>query len=287
MKLEYQVELPDHDWVVAERHKLISSDYAVLDEQEDKYEQAEAITYSAKEKLHNFTIMDSQPKPMVVMISDGKPNENPCYRKTVQMIVNHFIKYNLDTIIMACYTPHQSISNSLKTSNEELEKHNFKYIEPFEESHCLNKKSAAWIEKHVITCRYMTQVIKCDDPSCYKPFRSKIKQVLPNHFFLPPLLLQQKLHSICTANMGISDNTTHFGSFLLSVLMEGKLTSPDANLYYFSFDWYCPTINKSINKYLYYESSESMQIDEEIVLEDLLETYLQKVQVHEKLIVDR
>ncbi|CAG8449488.1 6300_t:CDS:2 [Dentiscutata heterogama] len=373
MKLEYRVELPDHDWVVAERHKLIPSVYAVLDVQEDKYRQAEAVTYSgptfirirsgkhdsstayshgkdfndlmAEEKLHNFTTMDGQPKPVVVMISDGGPDENPCYRKTVQMMVDHFINHDLAGIILPHDTFGSHLDAQLKTSDEELEKHNFKvardvltsvwedtiidgypilvkYIEPSEESYYSNEKSAAWMEKHVMTCRYMTQVIKCDDPSCCKPFHSGIKQVLPNRFFPPPLLLQQKLHSICIASMGISNNTTHFGSFLLSVLMERKLTPPDANLQYFPFDWYCPTVNKSINEYLCsycnryyalkgslkihtkkckksnlskepvldiqdYESSEPMQVDEEVVPEDLLKTYPQQVQVHEKLIVDR
>ncbi|CAG8655556.1 17462_t:CDS:2, partial [Dentiscutata erythropus] len=241
-----------------------------------------------EEKLHNFTMMDSQPKPVVVMISDGGSDKNPCYRKTVQMIVNHFIKYDLDTIIIACYALYQSAFNlvkrqmaslsynlagiilshdtfgshldaQLKTSDEKLEKRNFKvardvltlvwedtiidsylvlvkYVEPSKESYCPNEKSAAWMEKHVMTCYYITQVIKCNDPSCYKPFRSGIKQVLPNHFFLPLLLFQQKLHSICTASIGISDNTTYFGGLLLSVLMERKLTSPDTDLKYFLFD---------------------------------------------------
>ncbi|CAG8789947.1 20938_t:CDS:2, partial [Dentiscutata erythropus] len=163
-----------------------------------------------------------------------------------------------------------------------------KYVEPSEESYCPNEKSAAWIEKHVMTCHYITQVIKCDDPSC--------------------------------SSIDISDNTTHFGGFLLSILIEEKLTPPDANLQYFPFDWYCPTINKSINEYLCsycnqyyalkkvlkihtrkykksnlskepvlniqdYESSETIQVDE-AVLEDLLETYSQQMQVLEKLIAD-
>ncbi|CAG8811559.1 952_t:CDS:1, partial [Dentiscutata erythropus] len=115
MKLEYRVELPDHDWVVAKRHKLIPSVYAVLelilDIQKDKYEQAEAVTYlgpmfirirsgkhdsstayshgkdfddlMVEKKLYNFTTTNGQPKPMVVMISNSGPDENPHYRKTV------------------------------------------------------------------------------------------------------------------------------------------------------------------------------------------------------------
>ncbi|CAG8771556.1 41463_t:CDS:2 [Gigaspora margarita] len=36
MKVEYRVELPDHDWVVAEKHKLIPSVYAILEMQSGK-----------------------------------------------------------------------------------------------------------------------------------------------------------------------------------------------------------------------------------------------------------
>ncbi|CAG8564054.1 7053_t:CDS:2 [Dentiscutata erythropus] len=65
-KLKYRVELPDHDWVVAERHKLIPSVYAVLDVQEGKYEQAEAITYSG---------------PTFIRIHSGKHDSSTAYQR--------------------------------------------------------------------------------------------------------------------------------------------------------------------------------------------------------------
>ncbi|CAG8843569.1 23560_t:CDS:2, partial [Racocetra persica] len=98
-----------------------------------------------------------------------------------------------------------------------------KYIDLSEKYHYPNKKLALWIEKHVMTCRYMTQVTKCDDQSCCKPFRT---------------------------NINASDDTIHYFGFLLSVLMEGKLIPPNMNLRRFPFNWYCPTINKSINEYI-------------------------------------
>ncbi|CAG8564033.1 7052_t:CDS:2 [Dentiscutata erythropus] len=240
---------------------------------------------------------DGQPKPIVVMISNSGSNKNPCYRKTVQSASNP-VERRMTPLShdLAEKRNFKAARDVLTTVWEDTIINDYlvlvKYVEPSEESYCPNKKSAAWMEKHVMTCHYMTQVIKCDDPSCCKPFHSGIKQFLPNHFF-PPLLIQQKLHSICTASMGISDNTTHFGGFLLSILIEEKLTPPDANLQYFPFNWYCPTINKSINEYLQpvldiqdYESSETMQVDE-AVPEDLLEIYSQQMQVQEKLIADR
>ncbi|CAG8839930.1 36170_t:CDS:2, partial [Gigaspora margarita] len=79
------------------------------------------------------------------------------------------------------------------------------YVDPKEHYQLrLDEKSVAWIERHTMTCHYITQ------------------------FFLPPILVQQKSHSICAASINASDDTTHFSNFLLST----------------------PTINKSINKYL-------------------------------------
>ncbi|CAG8679555.1 15060_t:CDS:1 [Gigaspora margarita] len=89
------------------------------------------------------------------MLSDGSPDENSHYKKTIQIMIKHFIKYDLDTIIVVCFVPYQSASNSvkrqiaplshdltriilshntfgthldkqLKTANNKLEKHNFK-----------------------------------------------------------------------------------------------------------------------------------------------------------------
>ncbi|CAG8789540.1 3087_t:CDS:2, partial [Dentiscutata erythropus] len=239
MRLEYRIELLDHDWVVAEKHKLILSVYAILDIQEGKYGHTDAVTYSGPTfiRIHS-----------VVMLSDGGPNENPRYRKTIQMMIEHFDKYNLDTIIVAYFAPHQSASNpverrmaplshdlagvilphdtfetyldsQLKTNDDELEKH------PSEEYHYPSKKSESWIE-------------------------NKFCQILLNHFFSSPIMVQQKPNGICVATMNVSDDTIYYFNFLLSTLMEGKLIPPDMNLWCFLFDWYCLTINKSINEYI-------------------------------------
>ncbi|CAG8719325.1 3843_t:CDS:2, partial [Ambispora leptoticha] len=335
MRLEYRVELPDHDWIVAERHKLIPSVYAILDVQEGKYGRAEAVIYSGptfirihsgkydsntayshgkdfndlmnEEKLHSYTITNEQPKPVVVLLSDGGLNENPRYRKMVQMMIEHFDTYDPDTIIVACFALHQSASNpverrmaplshdlasvilphdtfgihldaQLRTNNEELEKHNFKaagdiltsiwentiidnypvlvkYIDPSDEHYSPSEKLVAWIEKHVMTCRYITQVIKCDDLSCCKPFRSGIKQILPNQFFPSPLVVQQMPYKSALKIQEFPVVYVHnyrHGEFLVSN-----------------------------------ESSETMWVEEEVVPEDALETYHQQVQVQEELVADK
>ena len=46
MHMEYQVTLPDHDWVVSERHKLIPSVYAACEVRENAIGDPTAVTYS-------------------------------------------------------------------------------------------------------------------------------------------------------------------------------------------------------------------------------------------------
>ena len=46
MHMEYQVRLPDHDWVVADKHKLIPSVYAGIVIREQSMGQTDAVSYS-------------------------------------------------------------------------------------------------------------------------------------------------------------------------------------------------------------------------------------------------
>ncbi|CAG8782445.1 17607_t:CDS:1, partial [Racocetra persica] len=105
IRLKYQIELLDHNLVVAEKHKLILSVCVILDILESKYGHADIIiylglmfiricsdkydsstTYSyrknfddlmSKEQLCNYiTTIDKQSKPVVVLLSDSDLNEN-------------------------------------------------------------------------------------------------------------------------------------------------------------------------------------------------------------------
>ena len=46
MHLQYKVKLPDHDWVVAEKHKLIPSVYTTMVIEPNRGGDASAVTYS-------------------------------------------------------------------------------------------------------------------------------------------------------------------------------------------------------------------------------------------------
>ncbi|CAG8663676.1 16074_t:CDS:1, partial [Acaulospora morrowiae] len=143
IRLEYRMELLDYDWVVAEKHKLIPSVYAILNIENGKYKNAKTVTYSGstfiricsekhdtsmaysygkdfdtlmiKKQLYNYTkTTDRQFKPIIVLLTDDSPNKNLYDKKTIQVMIDHFIKYDFDTIITVYFTPHQSASNPVE-----------------------------------------------------------------------------------------------------------------------------------------------------------------------------
>ncbi len=106
MHVDYRVMLPDHDWVVAERHKLIPSVYGIMQIKPKLMGKPEAVTYSgptfisirsgkhcsstASSHGRDFDCLvedemffDSTRnligdiKPIVILVVDGGPDENP------------------------------------------------------------------------------------------------------------------------------------------------------------------------------------------------------------------
>lgn len=105
MHVEYKVTLSDHDWVIAEKHKLIPSVYAAIAIKPMGLGAPEAVTYSGStyiairsgkhdsstaethsvdfdrllelESFQDFMKIDNQVKPIVIISADGGPDENP------------------------------------------------------------------------------------------------------------------------------------------------------------------------------------------------------------------
>lgn len=117
MCMEYRVQLLDHDWVVAAKHKLIPSVYAGI-KILDKYPigQSEAVSYSGPtyvvvrsgkhcsstakthgedfERLLDFEgfqpilkTTSGEVKPVVVLTGDGGPGESPRHRSVIEEAV--------------------------------------------------------------------------------------------------------------------------------------------------------------------------------------------------------
>ncbi|CAG8763287.1 22338_t:CDS:2, partial [Gigaspora margarita] len=153
MRVEYRVELPDHDWVIAKKYKLIPSVYVILEMQSGKYGNAKAIIYSG---------------PTFIRIHSGKHNTSTAYThsKDFDDLISDERLHNF-TIM--------EDDKQLKTANDKLEKRNFKaageilasvwkntviddhpvlveYVDSKEHYQSrLDEKSVAWIERHTMT----------------------------------------------------------------------------------------------------------------------------------------
>ncbi|KAG5889651.1 hypothetical protein JTB14_028929 [Gonioctena quinquepunctata] len=143
MHMEYRIKLPDHDWVIAERHKLIPSVYAGIKITSSMLGQPQAVGYSgptyiairsgkhssstANTHAQDFeTLLELEEfrplaktdhglvKPVVIMTVDGGPDENPRYQKVIVFAIQHFKRHDLDALFLATNTPGRSAYNRVE-----------------------------------------------------------------------------------------------------------------------------------------------------------------------------
>lgn len=152
MHVEYKVTLPDHDWIVAAKHKLIPSVYAGIDIRKDSLGKPDAVGYSGPtyiaigsgkhssstayshaldfERLLNieeFDLITKDPnnnlvKPILIFSVDGGPDENPRYQKVIDCAINTFIKHDLDALFIATNAPKRSAFNRVERRMAPLSK---------------------------------------------------------------------------------------------------------------------------------------------------------------------
>jgi hypothetical protein len=143
MHMQYRVALPDHDWIVGEKHKLIPSVYAGLAIKDNGYGSKDAVSYSgptyisirsgkhssstAKTHARDFSKLmeidefdtitkteSGEIKPIFIILVDGGPDENPRYPKTIKSAIHHFKQYNLDALFIATNAPGRSAFNPVE-----------------------------------------------------------------------------------------------------------------------------------------------------------------------------
>lgn len=145
-------------------------------------------------------------KPIFIMLTDFGPDENPRYQKVIDIGIHHFCNNDLDCFFVA---------TSRRTIDDELERKNFQAaagvlsqvfsnvkidgyevvslaIDPQESeipASSLIQKNELWISKHVRSAQYFLQIVKCEDDSCCKPFRSNFNNFFNDQFLPPPLSL--------------------------------------------------------------------------------------------------
>ncbi|KAG5891686.1 hypothetical protein JTB14_020103 [Gonioctena quinquepunctata] len=214
MHVEYKVSLPDHDFVIASRHKLIPSVYALCEVKPNEMGRPEAVSYSGPTYIairsgkHSsstatshaqdldtlLTIesfskciknIDSKVKPVLIISSDGGPDENPRYRRSAFNRVERRMA-PLSRELTGVVLPHDSFGTHLdssgRTLDESLEKDNFKkagdilaeiwsavcidghevvaeYIDPNNDTSSVPDLPAEeWYTEHVRESQYLLQV---------------------------------------------------------------------------------------------------------------------------------
>lgn len=184
------------------------------------------------------------------------------------------------------------LDSQKKTVDIELEKQNFKYagevlcdlwndmmidkypvfatyVDP-EEADKINdpdKIDHFWFAKHVRSSQYLLQIVKCNDESCCKKYRSNLRTILPNGFLPPPVKVKPNKNGILEP-AGINDKTGKFLPLfqLLATNIEVNRNGASQVLIFFErlkfrlnyriliiiiffqvpYDFYCTSINSQI-----------------------------------------
>ena len=147
MHMEYQVTLPDHDFVVGSRHKLIPSVEVV----KSKHLTNDGVTYSGPtyiairsakhsgssafhhlqdmnrarylpEFTESFQNQQSKEKKVMTVTVDGGPNENPRYSNTISCTIEYFCEHDLDAYFLATNAPGRSAFNRAERRMSNLSK---------------------------------------------------------------------------------------------------------------------------------------------------------------------
>ena len=151
MHMEYQVMLPDHDFVVAPKHKLIPSVIGDVKLVKSKDLTNDAVTYSGAtyigirsakhsassafahfqdmmrvrslpEFATSFQTDRYEEKKVMIVTVDGGPDENPRYEKTINCSIKYFVENGLHAFFLATNAPGRSACNRVERRMVKLSK---------------------------------------------------------------------------------------------------------------------------------------------------------------------
>ena len=143
MHMEYKVSLPDHDFVIASGHKLIPSVYACCVIEDSLKGEPRSVTYSGPtyvairsakysssttcthfidfERLKSMSSFEKllknaedQVKPVVIISTDGGPDENPRFSKVIAHAIRLFQDNDLDALFLVTNAPGRSAFNQVE-----------------------------------------------------------------------------------------------------------------------------------------------------------------------------
>lgn len=160
MNMEYRIKLPDHDFVVASGHKLTPSVIAGLEIDSGKlhsavtasgptfigirsakHDSSVAATH-ASDLRHLYADVDQfrnllhhpdgTTKPILIILVDGGPDENPRYKETIKFACDNFVKLQLDALFISTNAPGRSAYNPVERRMAPLSRFLAGIILPYE-----------------------------------------------------------------------------------------------------------------------------------------------------------
>ncbi|KAF2887906.1 hypothetical protein ILUMI_18267 [Ignelater luminosus] len=136
MRYERQILMPDHDYPIAKGLKLILSVIGVLcfkdwkvsysgptcilirrgaiDSSTAETHRQDLIKYLHHDKMRDYFWSNNRIKPVLVVFSDGGPDEAPRNEKVLQAAVKSFKMLDLDAMFVCTNAPHQSARNPVE-----------------------------------------------------------------------------------------------------------------------------------------------------------------------------
>ena len=150
MHVNYEIRLPNHDFVKATKHKLTPSVYAACKIRSTSSKTAPEISYSwptyiairsgkhdsctayshgrdfdyalELEEFQSVVKNEGEIKPVAMIFSGGGPDENPRFPKTLDVAVQHFKKHNFDALLISKHAPGLSAYNQVERRMAPLSK---------------------------------------------------------------------------------------------------------------------------------------------------------------------
>ena len=148
MHVDYEIRLSDHDFVKATKHILTPSVYSACEIRTTSSKVAPEISYlgptyiairSGKHdsstayshgrdfdhvvKLEEFQSIvknEGEVKPVAMIFSDGGPDENPRFPKTLDVAAQHFKKHKFDALLISTHAPGLSAYNQMAPLSKAL-----------------------------------------------------------------------------------------------------------------------------------------------------------------------
>ena len=150
MHVNYEISLPDHDFVKATKHKLTPSGYAACKICATSSKVIPEISYSGptyiaiRNGMHdssttysdgcNFGYLlelkqfqsvakvGNEAKPIAIIFSDGRPDENPHFPNALNVFIHHFKEHKFDVLLVSIHAPAMSAYYQVQTKMLPLNK---------------------------------------------------------------------------------------------------------------------------------------------------------------------